>query len=395
MTLFFDKQARKFVIGVWLGLAFSIGVILCTIGLMDGFIFSLKEGLKSSNGDISITSDQGFFNSDKNQNLLKKLGVSQYTSLILSEGFVVSTDQSTGVSVIGVEPARFMEVTGMKIPLKPGHLVLGKVLSENLNTSIGNEIVLALANGNKESSELPQLSTYPISGIVEHNIYEKDSRTIYILLDELQQILNAQGRVNSISLNIPRDFKNELGEKFKDTQTEIEEYSLLLEGEMGLQYRVKPYWYDFSYLLEAVKIEKTTIGLILQVIVLISIFNVIAFMKFLNERKAREFFLYRALGMSQKVVNKLWIMFVLFIWILSCSLSLVFVEFFKWGLQNIDFLKLPGDVYYLASLDMRISLEEIVSVFMLALMWMVIAYGISIWRIKKKSLLYGLRKEFN
>lgn len=394
-SLFFDSQARKFVLGVLVGLSFSIGVILCTIGLMDGFVYSLKEGLKNATGEISITSDNGFFKINKVKPIFDYLKVDRVSYSILSEGFIVSDDQSKGVSIVGINDQDFNAITGMNVKLETGAIVLGESLAKSLNAKKGNEVVIALANGNKESADLPQLHSFPVVGTVTHNVYEKDSRIIYIKLTELQEILNSQEKVNSISLNIPASFKMDNGDEFSDRQTAIEEYSLLLEGELGIEYRVKPYWYDFHYLLKAVDIEKNTISLILQVIVLISIFNVIAFVKFLNERKAREFFLYRALGMSQKKINKLWMLFIAFIWTTSCLASLVFVELFKWALNNVSYLELPADVYYLSSLELLIQPEQVALVFGLALVWLVMAYGISIWRIKKKSLLHGLRKEFS
>ena len=45
-TLLWDKASFKFAIGVWLGLSFSIAVILSTIGIMDGFITTMKSGPK-------------------------------------------------------------------------------------------------------------------------------------------------------------------------------------------------------------------------------------------------------------------------------------------------------------------------------------------------------------
>jgi len=55
------KSSRRFLVGTIFSFAFSMSVILCTIGLMDGFELTLKQTLATANGDIKLTSSKGFF----------------------------------------------------------------------------------------------------------------------------------------------------------------------------------------------------------------------------------------------------------------------------------------------------------------------------------------------
>ena len=62
LTLFMDNSTTiKFAVGVLVGMAFSISVILSTIGIMDGFQRALKFGLKKSVGEIVMNSEGGGF----------------------------------------------------------------------------------------------------------------------------------------------------------------------------------------------------------------------------------------------------------------------------------------------------------------------------------------------
>jgi hypothetical protein len=49
---------------------------------------------------------------------------------------------------------------------------------------------------------------------------------------------------------------------------------------------VRPFWSEYSYFIEAVKIEKLSITLILQLIVVVAVFNIIAFVIYIMEKKS-------------------------------------------------------------------------------------------------------------
>ena len=284
-----DSNLFRFGIGVFLGLSFSMAVILATIGIMDGFEFSLKSALKKSMGDINVFSREGFFEFDENlKEDFKNLKINQYTTLVQTEGFLITTDSSIGVMIKGVDFKKFAQVTNISLALADNEVALGSVLAKNLKKKIGDEIVIAFATGNKEFSGLPLLNRVKIGQIIDHKIYQKDKRLMYINREVLQKALSLGGRVNIISLNIKEEKSIDgLG---KDHLAETRELAYLIREKLGYEFAVRPFWSEFSSLIEAVKVEKLIIGLILQLVVVISIFNVLAFVIYLNEKKIKEIF---------------------------------------------------------------------------------------------------------
>ena len=59
--ILFRLVALKFALGVVVGMAFSMAVILSTMGLMDGFENALKEGLKKARETFPFPKGGGFF----------------------------------------------------------------------------------------------------------------------------------------------------------------------------------------------------------------------------------------------------------------------------------------------------------------------------------------------
>ena len=300
---------------------------------------------------------------------------------IQTEAFAVKEGQSRGISVRGIRPDNFNRVTALNLNLQAGEAAIGAELAKAFDLKPGQDIVLALARGNQGVDKLPLLKRYRVKSIVKHRIYQKDLRLVYVDLKELAEVLDTGNKVNVVALNTPPN-------------TTVENFIFKLEEALDFGHLIRPYWHDFQTLLDAVEIEKLTIGLILQIIVIISIFNVLAFIVFLNEKRSRELFLFRALGLGRRQMLGTWFKMVLILWFASCLLSIGMVFIFNWALANWSFLQLPGDIYYLEKFELAISFKNYALVFFLALGWLLFFSLISFWKLREKSIVQNLRKEF-
>jgi ABC-type lipoprotein release transport system permease subunit len=377
------------------GFAFSMSVILGNIGIMDGFEGALRVGLKKSTGDMTIHSRFGFFDFKSFlKHELELNEISNYSTLVQTEGFIINDETSKGVLIKGIDRESYKKVTGLDVDLLVGEVSLGFELANYLNVSIGDYIVLALANGNNQVTGLPSLKRYKVRSIVNHGIYQRDLRSLYILKSELQKDLNVEDRVNLVAVSMSDnsdDFIDDPVGYSRDIEKKLDE----LKSKLGRSYRVKPYWSEFITLIKAVKEEKFFISIILQIIVIISIFNVLAFVVFLNEKRSRELFLFKALGMSQKNIRNGWLYLMSLIWVGSCILSFGMVHLFNLGLKHLPFFKLPGDVYTLGELSINLDLLDYVLVFCVSYYWLFVISWLALYFMSKKSVLTGLRKEFS
>lgn len=386
-----DRGSLKFALGVLFGLSFSISVILSTIGIMDGFEIVLKKGLKKSFGDLTLTSSKGFFSYRKNlASSFQSLGISSYSPHVLTEGFLVFSQMSQGVQIKGIDLDTFVKVTKLQLAIRQSEVAIGKELAKSFKIKIGDRVVLALATGNKSLSGRPLLKGFKVGQIISHGLHEKDKRLIYLRKEELDHLLGLKGRVNMVSANLPPSFiENTFHErnilKFIDKAQKI----------LDQQFFLRPYWEEFQPLLEAVKHEKFIITLILQLVVIISIFNVVAFIFFVNEKKSKEIFLFRAMGMNKKNLKKVWFTVVFLFWFVSCFFSIFLLRVFEWCLQTLPLFKLPGDIYNFERLKIMVDLGDYVIVFFASLFWFLLFSWFTIVRMGKKSILEGLRKEFS
>lgn len=393
--LFRGQSTWKFFLGIILGFSFSIAVILCTIGIMDGFDETLRSGLQHSTGDLTLYSHEGFFYVDpelqKTVTLAGKLHIAPF---IQTEGFVVSKGITKGLLVKGVDEDSFADIMPQVKFQNAYGLAVGKELATQLNVMVGDEVTLLFASGSKNNGGLPILKRFVVDAIVEHGIYLQDSRFAYVKLPKLQEVLGTKGRVNTLSLKIRKEENDQLGRE-KQKLESIEEMARELGDQLGPLFVVKPFWHDFKTLIEAVKVQKLTIGLVMQIIVVIAIFNVLAFLIYLSDRKAKELFLIQALGMSKKKLMNVWLMVIFIIWSGSCALSLAWTKLFNYLLQVVPIFKIPGDIYLVKFLTIKLGTGQIAFVFILAFLWVyLIDYFILRRKFRRRNIMADLKKEF-
>lgn len=390
-VLFADRSSFKFLIGSTLGLAFSISVILSTIGVMNGFDWGLKEGLKRSVGDVIFYSKNGFFSFNlKLKEDLKSLGVRHFSPMAQTEGFIINEEISRGVLVKGVERESFSKVTNLKLNVNDdGGIALGVELAKKLQVKEGEEVVIALVQGQMDAMGLPILKRLRVGQIVTHGIYQKDLRLAYVDRKILQKILRIEGLDNVVTMDIPKEYDR------YDENKRMQIFRENLERQLGEGFITAPFWRGFSSLIKAVQVEKFMMSLILQLIVVISVINVLAFVIFLNEKKSRELFLFKALGMTRLRIFRVWQLMMVAIWMCSCFLSTLLVAAFDYALRNFSFFKIPGDVYSLGRLSLLLDVADYGIVFLGALFWLFLISFLGLRRLNKKTILQGLRREFS
>ncbi|MCT4643126.1 MAG: ABC transporter permease [Bacteriovoracaceae bacterium] len=382
------KSSVRFLIGAILSFAFSIAVILSTVGLMDGFESTLINSLKNSSSDIIVKSSIGVYNSNKLDNKLFSTNDFNVTHVLQMQSFLIHGQTSKAVLVNGVNEVSFSKVLSLGVDkISTNEIMIGKELADELFVNIGDEITFLFSTNKNTIKGSTVLKNFIVTKIIDHGIYEKNLRYVYVNKNTLSSIYGYRPLASNKSYIklLYQASKDEISERVSSFESKLESTAFVFF----------PFWKEYSTLLEAVGVEKLSITMILQLIVIVSVFNVLAFIIFVLERQSKSFFLLRALGLSKAVLVRFWMYLLVSIWVISCLLSIVFARIFDYLLQNLSIFELPGDIYVLSKLHLDLELNDFLIVFLGAFLWIVLIGGISIYRLKRKRLLFGLRQEFS
>lgn len=382
--IFESRTSYKFLVGTIGSFAFSMAVILCTIGLMDGFEFTLKKALSQSNGDIKFIARDGFFlEEDSLKNKLNTEFSQSIAFLLQIEAFALTGEEGKGVLVKGISKDSFAEISGLDISSLDQGVLIGKQFAETYQVKVGDNIVLALSSSKAKNLGSAILKEMRVDGIVHHGIYEKDFRFIYIDKKQLETMMTYREGVSNFGMMKIKSFEN--------LNFAILHYKEIL----GDDFSFSPFWSEFEVLIEAVEYEKVSISVVLQLIVIVSILNVIAFLIYISETKAQAFFMLRTLGLNFASLQRFWISTLVGIWGLACLFSLVLVFVFDQVILKLPFLKIPGDIYVLSDLSLLLGKMDYIYVFGVSLIWIILIGFVSLHRMKRKPLISGLRQEFS
>ncbi|EQC47448.1 ABC transporter permease [Bacteriovorax sp. Seq25_V] len=386
LLFFRDRSSKIFAFATILGLAFSISIVLSTLGLMDGFSKKLKESLNEGHGEIVLTSRRGFFSrDDRDLQKLSSQGINKFAFMVRTQSFLTSNQKGKAVFVVGIDDTFSAISENIKAPATD-EVIIGSELAKNLDLQVGDPISLTFAAGRAGESYLPSIGSFTVAQIYNFNIHQFDERYVYANLETIQNKIQVGNNVNLVKLKLDVD---------KQNVDAIDEMVKRLRSIFFLEFEVQPYWGDFATFLRAVDYEKYLISLVLYIVIVIAAFNCLAFIVYSKEKKAQEIFLLYAIGLSPRKFKNLWYIQNSFIWFISFLVSLLFVEFFSYAIANWEIFKLPSDVYILGRIEVNLTLKYILITALSSYMLLFFLTFLILKRLDGKSLGQGLREEFS
>lgn len=204
-------------------LAFAAGVFLLIIslGLGDGVHEKLIEtGVELGSGHVVVEARDARLDATRDATLsaataqaaervlssarLKRY-IEGFAPRLVVSGLLSSANNSTGVSVIGVEPARERAVSLLPARLTAGQflggeqksaeIVVGQALADKLRLRLGSKVVLMTQAGKQIESLLLR-----VDGIFSTGMQDADAHLVAMRLDDLQALLGKPGAVTQTAV---------------------------------------------------------------------------------------------------------------------------------------------------------------------------------------------------
>jgi putative ABC transport system permease protein len=225
-------------------------------------------------------------------------GIQSYSSRVYADGLISFKDNSRGVAIFGIEPAKEKKVTTFVENIDSGQfftsdssneIVLGSQLLKNLNARIGDQIVL-LAQGFDGSLGNQK---YEIVGTVRLGVQEMEATVVFMGLKTAQSLLAMGNKVNVIviranDLNNLNEIKNNLGAKLPNKSFTVLPWN-----------KVNP------ELQQAIQLDNISGILFLGILIVIVAFGILNTVLMSVTERFREFGVVLSIGMPQKKLTYL------------------------------------------------------------------------------------------
>ncbi len=376
----FSKKSEGYVsIFSWfsiIGIALGVAAIIIVMSVMNGFRSNLTERLIGVNAHLNIYSFNEKINLEEINTLKINLDPKEYDKLLSSietQGLVINNKISRGVMIRGYEELNsnhylYDQIITKKLnSINFNQIVIGDALARDLKLQIGDRLKLAIPKTDKSLlGDIPRFKTLTVSGIFDFGMYEYDVGLVFISLELAQRLLlfedNYFNRLE-FYLNNPLlvdEFKSHVDLKIANNSLDL--YSLS--------------WIERnSSLMNALKVEKNVMFLILTLIIVVASMNIISGLVIFVKEKNKDIAILKTLGFSKTGILKVFFLIGLTIGLIGTLLGTFFgiiitenLKYIQIVLENLLETELfSEEVYFLSTLPSDIKYDEVFFVFFISL----------------------------
>ncbi|MCE2449196.1 MAG: ABC transporter permease [Candidatus Latescibacteria bacterium] len=384
---FFSVIAYMAVGGVILGVA----ALVIILSVTNGFAGEVKNRLIGMNAHVNIRRFDGGPIADWDA-LLEQVkgaaGVVGAAPVVDSKVIIASQldlGRVDGIPVWGVDPATFPAVSDLTEHLRyadpEGHLrlgllselnkrgiVLGEYLARRLHVGPGSEVLLmTVQNLDVEAAVMDGFSPRPWSFFVtdhfESGMYQYDDNYAFIHLEDAQRMLELGDAITDIHIHVADIYQ---APEIRDRLAE----------ELGYPYQVRDWTQLFPEFFRWIELEKWAIFLALSLIVLVAAFNIMSILVMSVLIKTPEIGILRTIGCTVGEIYRIFIYQGLVIGGIGTVLGCLIGFALCWAQQSFALISIPGDMYFISSLPVDMSVVDFV---MVAAISMVICLATSIY----------------
>jgi lipoprotein-releasing system permease protein len=275
--------------------------------------------------------------------------------------------------------------------LQPGefNILLGQELALWLGVEVGDSVNVTTSSfQGTPVGALPRAKRFTVAGTfaVGHN--DIDRGTAVVHMSDLQRLLRMDDDVTGVRLKL-HDM---------DQAAEVaRDLALNLRG----PYRVMDWMSQNANFYQSLKMEKTMMGVILSLLVLMATFNLVASQVSLVTDKQADIAILRTLGLNPGGIMRIFMVQGSLIGIIGTVLGVVSGILLTLNLQNVLGLiekifkvdLLPSDVYYITGLPYELETSDVIMIVCVALALSFLATLYPAWRAARTQPAEALRYE--
>jgi len=358
-----------------LGVAVGVAALITVLSVMNGFESELRGRLLSLSAHATLTSGGAPLPDWRTSiaQLQGSPGLTGAAPFLDTDAMLSKQSSMSGAIVRGIDPEWETKVSAIADAMREGKLtdltpgsnriILGRMLAYQLQVGPGDTVVVMIpgnsaANG---GAFTPRLQEFEVVGTFEVGLQEHDSVLALINLSDAEALRGLSGPTG-IRL------------KFEDV-LRAPALSRTAAERLKPKLEVRDWTEENEAYFRAIRIEKTTTGLILMLIVAVAVFNIVATLVMVVNDKRTDIAILRTLGLSPRGVIAVFVTQGLIIgWIgtalgvgLGLALALnvdVIVPFLE---TNLGFHIMDPDVFYLSGIPSELHPPDVVRIAIAAL----------------------------
>jgi putative ABC transport system permease protein len=350
----FDKEQPFIFLSAllaFLGISLGVMVLLIAMALMNGFDNEFKKKLTIMNYPLTILPKfYGSVNEDMLVDLENKFPQLSFSPYIQSSVMSRSGSRLEGGYIFGVnfeDEAKVNSILKKALDgttIKKFDVVVGKTLQEEFNLHINDRLMYIFTQVEPGGfSATPKIKRFKVKTTFDSGLSAYDKAYSYTSLESLCTLLH-----------LPQNQYDGIHIYSKNPHQDI----LKIKKELPVNVSIKGWWEDNVNFFAALELEKTSLFIVLMLIILIASINIISSLLMTVMNRRGEIALLLSLGTTTAEVKKVFLYLGIVIGIGGILAGVVFGMSGLWILSNFDIVSLPKDVYPTSTLPLDLSLQD-------------------------------------
>lgn len=346
------------------GVSVGVAALITTLSVMNGFQSDIKTKVIGAQSHILVFGRMPASTYPEQIRKIEQIPLVEAAAPHIYGQAILSYDgQSVGLVVRGLDPEQEKKINSLSRSLTegsfapkdwaadtPAPLVLGTELATGLGADVGDDVVLISPQSISTSAGMfPKMKKFRVSGLLRTGYYEFDNTIAYAGLADASDFLGLKGGVTGVAV------------KLHDLN-KAEQAAQQIREAIGLGYSVRTFAQLNSTLYAALKLEKAVMFIILFLIIIVASLNIAGNLILLGTEKLRDIGLMRAMGASPKMIRKVFMWEAMVIATLGICLGIALACLLCWIIATFNIVELPGDIYYLTKVPVRMEWSDILAV---------------------------------
>jgi len=350
------------------GLTLGVAVLILVLSVMNGFDRELRERILGMVPHAAIYGRSGLENWESlAKEVSSKPGIEGAAPFVQIQGMMSHKGRVQGVMVNGIEPEWEEKISILPDFMKQGEfhslapkqysIILGDLLAKKLGVSLGDKVTLIMPEASLTPAGLmPRLKRFTVSGVFSVGA-ELDANFAYIHMTDAVKLARLAKGAQGLRLQM-------------DDLFEAPKIAWDLMFELDGDYRTSDWTRTHGNLFQAIKMEKTMIGLLLLIIVAVAAFNIVSTLVMVVTDKQGDIAILRTLGMSPKSIMAVFmvqgsiigVVGILLGTLAGVILALTVTDVIAWVEQLLGIQFLNANVYFISYLPSQLLWSDVLVV---------------------------------
>ena len=346
-----------------LGVAVGVMVLVVVIAVMTGFQSELKKRILGIEAHMLVMRYSGWI--ENHQEVLGQLenveGVKDATPFVFGQGMLRTANGVSGLVLRGIDP----EKTTIKVDTLNGQslgqllssshqghetgIVLGAVLAEKLKLAPGDGAMLMVLSGRQTDTnkrQLPRMHRLKVVGLFETGMHQYDGTIGYVHMKPLQAMVGVGDLVTGFEVRV-------------EDPDAVEEITSGIISKLGFQYWANHWKQMHRNLFSMLALQKLMMYVILTLIIIVAAFNVASALIMMVREKTKDIAIMKTMGATHGSLKKIFLAKGLVIGGVGISIGVIAGLALCMVLNRYQFIELPGDVYFLTTLPVELSITDL------------------------------------